>query len=79
MPNVGSHAGSGVYRKPVSQPFLPASLYSAATRGHCSIDGCGAGVSTGGGEFNIFLHHHLEPEPRGGFIRLKDIQTFMAC
>lgn len=29
VPNVGSQAGSGDYRKPVSQPFLPASLYSA--------------------------------------------------
>ena len=33
----------------------------------------------GGGEFKIFMYHYLEPEPRGGFIRLKDMQTFIVC
>lgn len=33
-------------------------------RGNCLIHSCKFGVSVGGAEFGILLHHHLELEPK---------------
>ena len=81
LPIVGCCSEGGVYGEIVSQPLLPIlmcffflicslcrshlSRFLVSFRGNCSICSCRFGVSVGGDEFRIHLHHHLELELGG--------------
>lgn len=67
----GCHARGWVYGETLSQPFLPALMCLLMWRSYsanfhfffgvnCTISSCRLGVSLGGGEFRLFLCHHVE-------------------
>lgn len=84
-PDCRSHHWGGFFCETTSLPLLPfwwgsflicckgtLQLIFRSFSGNCFIRNCWFHVSVGGGEFSIFLHHHLGPPPLG-FVLISNV------